>query len=169
VGELTGPDVVDLATAVAAELNEQVRRTARCGAGNTGAAAALLLVRAGRALAVHLGDSRIYLTRGGRLRRLTKDHALPAGQLTRFVGMNGVVRPGVSLHDLEAGDRMLLCTDGLTGGVDDYRVGALLATSSDVHVACRSLVDAARAGGSADDISMIAVEYGAREGWPSRG
>ena len=68
--------------------------------------------------------------------------------------------PGVPLHELRAGNRLLLCTDGLTSGVDDAALGELLSGACDVYRASRALVDAARAGGATDDISVIAVECG---------
>ncbi|WP_131785930.1 PP2C family protein-serine/threonine phosphatase [Protofrankia symbiont of Coriaria ruscifolia] len=122
----------------------------------------MLLVRDGLALLAHLGDSRIYLARDGRLQRLTEDHTRD-GQLTRFVGMPGEVVPGVSVLELRAGDRILLCTDGLTGSVDDQALAELLNTTDEVDGACRRLVEAAAAGGAVDDISVIAVEYGVRD------
>ncbi|SBW22738.1 hypothetical protein FDG2_3056 [Candidatus Protofrankia californiensis] len=162
VTALRGPDVTRAVTAVAAELNERVRHSARSGPDTTGAATALLLVRDGLALLAHLGDSRIYLARDGRLQRLTEDHTRD-GQLTRFVGMPGEVVPGVSVLELRAGDRILLCTDGLTGSVDDQALAELLNTTDEVDGACRRLVEAAAAGGAVDDISVIAVEYGVRD------
>jgi serine/threonine protein phosphatase PrpC len=157
VEALRGPDVEAVVTAIVAELNALVRQAARSGPGTTGAATALLLVRDGLALAVHLGDSRIYLARAGQLHRLTEDH-VHDGRLTRFVGMPGEVVPGVSVHEIHPGDRLLLCTDGLTGGVDDEALGALL-TGGEVDVVCRRLVDAATEGGAVDDITVITVDY----------
>ncbi|GAB2967244.1 PP2C family protein-serine/threonine phosphatase [Saccharothrix stipae] len=161
VTALRGPDVVRDVTEALAELNERVRDTARTGPGTTGAAIALLLVRDGLALVVHLGDSRVYLARAGRVRRLTEDHSCN-GQLTRFVGMPGAVVPGVSVHELAAGDRILLCTDGLTNSVDDHALGAVLTSAVGLDAACARLVDTATGSGAVDDISVIAVEFGAR-------
>lgn len=162
VGSLRRPDVARVVTGVVAELNERVRHSARSGPGTTGAAIALLLVREGLAMAVHLGDSRIYVARDGGLDRWTEDH-IHDGQLTRFVGMTGEVLPGVSVHDLAPGDRILLCTDGLTNSVYDATLGAALARCGDVGAICKRLTDAAARGGAIDDVSMIAVQYGARE------
>lgn len=163
MGGLADPDGARSVTGAMVELNEQVRRTALCGPGTTGAATALLLVRGRAALAVHLGDSRIYHARSGRVARLTRDHALGGGLLTRFVGMGGAVVPGVSRHELRPRDRLRLCTDGLTGGVEDAELGELLSGARNVHRASRALIDAARAGGATDDVSVIAVECGTGE------
>jgi serine/threonine protein phosphatase PrpC len=160
VSLLRDPDIAREVTCVLGELNVRVRDTARSGPGTTGAATALVLVRDNLALAVHLGDSRIYLVRKGRIRRLTEDH-VEDGHLTQFVGMPGDVAPGVSVHELVAGDRILLCTDGLTGSVDDRALGSML-TSGELDRACGRLVDAATHGGAVDDISVVAVEFGVR-------
>lgn len=163
MGGLADPDGARSVTGAMVELNEQVRRTALCGPGTTGAATALLLVRGRAALAVHLGDSRIYHARSGRVARLTHDHALGGGLLTRFVGMGGAVVPGVSRHELRPRDRLRLCTDGLTSGVEDTALGELLSGARNVHRASSALIDAARAGGATDDVSVIAVECGTGE------
>jgi serine/threonine protein phosphatase PrpC len=158
VSTLDETDAVRVVTEFTAELNKNVRDTARSGPDTTGAAIAGLLVRDGLALAVHLGDSRIYLVRKGRLTRLTDDHT-DDGHLTRFVGMPGEVLPGVSVHELVAGDRILLCTDGLTGTVDDRALCSML-SSGQIDRACGQLVDAAVAGGAVDDVTVVALEWG---------
>ncbi|WP_157251324.1 PP2C family protein-serine/threonine phosphatase [Nonomuraea typhae] len=163
VTTLTVPEVTAEVSAVAADLNERVRRTARLGQGTTGAAIALLLLRGDRALTVHLGDSRIYLARDGVLRRLTDDHS-HEGRLTRYVGMPGLATPEVSVHDLRAGDRLLLCTDGLNSRVDDVTLADLLSSTDDVAEVSRRLEGAAVAGGVIDDLSLIAVDYGGGKG-----
>ncbi|MGH3242433.1 MAG: PP2C family protein-serine/threonine phosphatase [Spirillospora sp.] len=162
VTTLTGPTARVAVQAAASELSERVRRSARHGPGTTGAATALLLIHGGRALAVHLGDSRIYLVRGRELTRLTDDHS-EDGRLTRYMGMSAPAIPGVSVHDLAPGDRLLLCTDGLTGHVDDAVLAGLLASAEPVDEVSRRLVDAASDGGSADDVSLIVVDYGDEE------
>ncbi|MFD9948143.1 PP2C family protein-serine/threonine phosphatase [Nonomuraea sp. NPDC059023] len=161
VTAIRAPGVTRVVTEVAATLNEGVRRAARCGPGTTGATAALLVVRSGAALAVHLGDSRIYLARDGHVDRLTEDH-IHEGRLTRFLGMPGQVVPGVSVHELKAGDRLLLCTDGLTGSVDDEALRTILCEADGLEGMCEHLIRSAVASGSTDDVSVIAVEYGGR-------
>lgn len=150
-------DVGRAVLAATAEVNNRVRATARHGPGTTGSTAALLIVQGGSAVVVHLGDSRIYLARYGRLARLTVDHALPSGELTRFVGMPGSAEPDASLHAVLPGDRLLLCTDGLVGALDDEHVCRLLG-SARLDAACRELVSAARAAGAVDDVTVIVVE-----------
>ncbi|MCU1685292.1 MAG: phosphoprotein phosphatase [Amycolatopsis sp.] len=154
---LAEPGVADVVTGLVAELNERVRAAARSGPDTTGAAFALLVIRDGLALAVHLGDSRIYRARRGRFARLTEDHVLD-GRLTRFVGMPGEVVPGISLHVLEPGDRFLLCTDGLVANVDEGLLGDALSTWTEVDVVCEGLVG--HAGEAVDDVSAVTLQYG---------
>ncbi|MEV4317761.1 PP2C family serine/threonine-protein phosphatase [Actinocrispum sp. NPDC049592] len=154
--DVHGPDVRQVVTGVLDKVNAAVRAAARTGPGTTGAAVAMVVVRDGRALAVHLGDSRIYLARNGKVTRLTEDHT-EDGHLTRFLGMGGEVSPDVSLHDLRPGDRILLCTDGLTGTVEDRAIGAMLTRAGDLNRVCRQLVDAATEGGTIDDTSVVVV------------
>nr|WP_240974041.1 protein phosphatase 2C domain-containing protein [Nonomuraea sp. FMUSA5-5] len=161
VHALGDPDVARAVAEAAAQLNEQIRDTARNGPGTTGATTALLLVRGGRALAVNLGDSRIYLARAGRLALLTEDH-VREGRLTRFVGMPGEVLPGVSVHELSGGDRLLLCTDGLTRGVGEDELRTVLNGAGGIEGACELLIGSAAASGATDDVTVIAVQYGVR-------
>lgn len=162
VGPVIGADAGTAVTAATAALSAQVRTRARCGPGTTGAATALLLLRHDTALAVHLGDCRIYLAaRDGGFARLTDDHTR-AGALTRFIGMGAAVTPGVSTRTLRGGDRLLLCTDGLTSALDDAGVREILAGACDVEQACGDLVAAAVDGGATDDIALVTVEY---RGW----
>jgi protein phosphatase len=108
-------------------------------------------------VSVHVGDSRIYLARNGKVTLLTEDHT-EDGHLTQFMGMPGDVLPGIAVHELAAGDRILLCTDGLTGTVDDRALGSMLTKAGEVDRVCWQLVEAATAGGAVDDVSVVAVE-----------
>ncbi len=123
----------------------------------------------------HAGDSRCYLYRGGELRQLTSDHTLVGemvrkGVLTpeqaaqasfRNVVTNAIggTTPGVSAEvhklSLEPGDALLLCSDGLTGMVNDAAIIDVLRAAPDPATACRQLVDAANAAGGTDNITVI--------------
>ena len=130
-------------------------------------------------LIVHVGDSRAYLFRAGRLERLTSDHTyaqllVDAGQLSasdatisslRHILVNALggnaehVEVDVDLLHLENGDRLLLCTDGLTDCVDDDSISATLAgglPSSDV---CHRLLQLALDGGGRDNITAIVATF----------
>lgn len=132
----------------------------------------------GEALVAHVGDSRAYLYRGGALRQLTEDHSLlndyrRSRQLTpeeieafphknvivRALGMDPEVEVDLIRQPLEAGDVILLCSDGLTGMVPDARIAELLrGAPGDPRRAAQALVDAANAGGGADNVTCVVVQ-----------
>lgn len=134
-----------------------------------------------RAFFAHMGDSRIYLLRGGQLRRLTEDHSFVAEKvrsgeiteeqarhsrfrnvITRAIGIEPDAQPAVGSIDLEAGDVLLLCSDGLTGPVSDAKIADILCGSSDPDEACNRLVSAAIRGGGGDNVTVVVAAYGAR-------
>ncbi len=127
----------------------------------------------------HVGDSRAYLLRSGSLRQLTTDHSkmeelLSAGlithdevpthpqraMITRALGLAPDVEVDTVAERLEPGDRLLLCSDGLTSMVDDATIEQLLAGAASVEEAAWSLVDAANAAGGADNITVAVVDAG---------
>jgi protein phosphatase len=124
----------------------------------------------------HVGDSRAYLLRADApLRQLTTDHtvvqeAVARGLLTRQQAavhpQRGVVTRAVGLDpkvpvdlpeplELEPGDQVLLCTDGLTEVVDDDRIAAVLVSQADGDDACRALIAAANQGGGPDNVTVV--------------
>ncbi len=126
-----------------------------------------------RAYIVHVGDSRAFYLRKGRLRQLTRDQttgeymvnmgawteaqaatASIGSTLASAVGADEMT-PAVGLVDLQAGDTLLFCTDGLTRHVNDERITELLGRETDAAGACRELVDEALAGGGHDNITVI--------------
>ena len=126
-----------------------------------------------RAYIVHVGDSRAFYLRKGRLRQLTRDQttgeymvamgawteeqartAPVGGTLVSAVGADEMT-PSVGLVDLQPGDSLLLCTDGLTRHVSDERITETLSAATDSGTACRSLVDEALAGGGHDNITVV--------------
>ncbi len=135
-----------------------------------------VMVRGSRLHLAHVGDSRAYLLRAGMLELLTEDHTLVAqlvkeGRLTeeqaathpqrsvitRAIGVEAGVKVDTMLDPLELqpGDQVLLCSDGLTGPVRESLIAEILATEADGDVACRRLIDAANAGGGPDNITCV--------------
>ncbi len=129
-----------------------------------------------RAVIAHLGDSRAYLYRNRQVDRLTSDHTIvqaviDAGELspeaaahhpnrsvvTRHVLMTPPAKPDVRALDLHPGDRILLCSDGLHGVVDDATLAAILTDYPDPAAACRALTDAANRAGGPDNITAVVV------------
>lgn len=128
---------------------------------------------------VHVGDSRAYLLRDGRLRRITRDHTLaqsyadqgliPQAEveshelghvLTRAMGA-GDAHPEGEIHHLDVrhGDRLLLCSDGLTRCVPESEIASLLSSLANSDEACRALVERALALGGSDNITAIVARY----------
>jgi len=163
-----------------ARISRQMREESegRPGLSGMGATLLMVLIRGMQALIVHMGDSRAYVWRKGTLRRLTTDHTIvqllldegvlqpqEAGahpgrnQLTRFIGMPGDPLPDVQLFDLLVGDRLLLCTDGLTSAVDDRQLSAILSEQADLQRSCHDLVDAANSAGGRDNITVLMLGF----------
>jgi protein phosphatase len=161
------------------ELSAQLRAEAakRPGLFGMGATVVLVLLAQRQAHIMHLGDSRAYLLRRGHLRRLTRDHTVAAvllrlkeiteeeapehpgaHRLTRYVGMDGDALPDIQTLELQADDRLLLCSDGLTGMVSDRRIAHLLRQQPTPEEACQALIAAANAAGGRDNISAIVID-----------
>lgn len=127
----------------------------------------------------HVGDSRAYLWRAGRVRPITRDHSLVGrmveeGKLTpaearvhprrnvilAALGTSADLEPDIhSLHPL-MGDRFVLCTDGLSGVVEEWELQRILAAHGDAEGACRALVEEAFAKGAPDNVTVIVVIMG---------
>jgi len=129
----------------------------------------------GELTAVHVGDSRLYLVRGGAITQLTKDHTVAAEKvrygllskekarthadrctLTRSVGRELIVARDRITQRLVQGDVLVLCSDGLHGVLLDDEVLPLVA-DRDAAAACRALVGAANARGTPDNVTAAVV------------
>ncbi len=129
-------------------------------------------------LVLHVGDSRLYLLRGGQIAQLTSDHTvLPDPEHTnrrlatsplRHILTNAIVggpdRAIGEVHriHLDPNDRLLLCTDGLTEHVPDEQLAAILSRTDDLAQACSDLVTAARDDGGSDNITVVTARFLAR-------
>jgi len=123
----------------------------------------------------HVGDSRIYLIRGGSILQLTRDDSLAnsawadadAGVgtvmknvLTKALGVRPEVEFDVAVHDLQAGDIVLLCSDGLTNMLDDQAILDIVARDDEhLEKTCDELVASANARGGRDNISVLLLRY----------
>jgi protein phosphatase len=119
----------------------------------------------GRLAAVHVGDSRLYLVRAGRALQLTKDHRSGKVALTRCVGRELIVAIDKITRPLDAGDVLVMCTDGLHNFLRDAEI-ARLVTGPAPADACRALIDAGLAAGADDNLTVAVVHAGA--GAPAR-
>lgn len=131
----------------------------------------------GRLWVAHAGDSRLYRFRSGALHQITRDHSfsqelldagmiseeearvLPAKNLvTRAIGASPSLDPEVHDYDLEPGDIILMCSDGLTEMVSDTDIGKMVGHDQhDIARAARRLVDNANEAGGRDNCSVILV------------
>lgn len=139
-----------------------------------------ILVAGNQAFVVWVGDSRIYLLRDGVLEQLTEDHTvfnellkrkkLPREEIeklpqknaiTRAIGVYEHTEPDSLIVDLVAGDRFLLCSDGLSGYFEDdvEDLGRMMSVP-DESAAVKSMIDAANTRGGKDNITAVLVAYG---------
>ena len=127
----------------------------------------------------HVGDSRAYLVRdGGFIEQVTEDHSvvaqlLKAGAITpqeaihhpyrnvitRCLGMQMDVEADVAVVHWKVGDRLLLCTDGLSGLVADDELAGMAGEHEDLQDACQKMLDLAMARGGYDNITVVMAEY----------
>lgn len=135
-----------------------------------GSTALVTVFRRGRVVIGNIGDSRLYRLRDGALERLTRDHSVaeelsrrggpvaPGFQhcLTRAVGMAEAARADVTGHAIEDHDVYLLCTDGLWDVLEPATIAKYLGLAP--LGACDTLIEAAHAAGSRDNITAIVVE-----------
>jgi protein phosphatase len=128
----------------------------------------------------HVGDSRAYLFRGGRLTQLTRDHTVAqelidagisnaADAVTRSMrhvltaalgSLGNRIKPEVQRLQLRPFDEILLCSDGLTKMVDDVTIASALRTSHSAAQACEDLTSLALAAGGLDNITVIVARLG---------
>lgn len=174
---------LDLAVRTA---NDAILERASGDANLKGMGTTLTIVRdeGGTVTIAHVGDSRAYLLRGGELRQLTEDHTLvhrmvTEGKLTedeakihphrsiltRALGVEPGVAVDVDAREVEPGDRIMLCSDGLTGMVDEARIGEVLQGEADPQRAADLLVEDANRAGGQDNITVVVLDF--LEGEPS--
>ncbi len=156
----------------AAVRNEAAGRTGLQGMATT---LTMVLVLWPRAYVVQIGDSRCYHLRPPAITQVTKDQTmaqemidqglLPAAAaersplshvLSHAVGnKESEIWPEISSLDLEPGDTILLCTDGLTKHLPDAQIAELIAKADSAKAACASLIDAALRNGGSDNVTVV--------------
>ncbi|MBN1320809.1 MAG: Stp1/IreP family PP2C-type Ser/Thr phosphatase [Thermoleophilia bacterium] len=136
-----------------------------------------VLVKEGSLILAHVGDSRAYLFHDGSLIQLSDDHSwvgemVRRGELTpaqaavhphrsvitRALGTDGQLEPDISEVDIGEGDRILVCSDGLSGFVSDANIAELLARDEAPSAVVESLVRAALAGGGEDNVTVVVID-----------
>jgi serine/threonine protein phosphatase PrpC len=136
-----------------------------------------VVISGGRAYIVNIGDSRAYIIRDRQMRQVTQDHSWVAEQvkigllteeqarvhahrnvITRSLGTQPNITADLFVETLREGDRVLLCSDGLHGYVEEEAIAQEVATQSSAEVAARDLIDMANANGGPDNISAIVID-----------
>ena len=169
-----GPLLADAISRANAAIRDEARtRPERLGMGTT----CTVLVVGDTITIAHVGDSRAYRSRDGRLEQLTEDHSLVAalvrdGRLdpaaaasdprrhviTRALGADDGIRVDVVSVDRRPGDRFLLCSDGVHGQLDDATIGRVLADMVEPAAAADRLIDLADAAGGEDNATAIVID-----------
>jgi len=175
------PDA-DLLRAAVVKANEAIIEGYHVGLGRPGMGTTLTaaVIEDDHLLIAQVGDSRAYLLRNGRLRQLTIDHSyvnelVAIGEITeeeaavhpkrsiitRALGNDANTAPDLFEHELLVGDRLLLCSDGLSGMVGDRQIEAVLTRLVNPQDAADSLIAQARANGGSDNITAIVIDINA--------
>ena len=172
------PDGDNLARAVVAA-NHAIIRAVHEGIGRKGMGTTMTaaMLSGKRLVIAQVGDSRAYLLHEGSLQRITRDHSLMAdlidsGQITpeeakthpqrsvitRALGSDPSTLPDIYEMNVSAGDRLLLCSDGLSGMVDDPLLESILARVKDPQRCAAALVNEAITAGGHDNVTAIVVD-----------
>ena len=163
-----------LSTANQAIVTDQQNHPERADMGTT---AVVVVIRPGESpVCGHVGDSRLYRLRKSQLQQITEDHtwiakALKIGDITadearvhpyrhvlsNCLGREDLNQISVQPLDLEQGDRLLLCSDGLTEELVDDKIASYLQGTPSLEIAAESLVAAAKEEGGHDNITVVLV------------
>jgi protein phosphatase len=157
--------------------NATVHEQRKLAGTNMGTTLVMAYIMGGQAYVAHVGDSRAYVMNDSRIQQVTVDHSLvqrlvDTKQLTleearvhpqrnviyKNLGDRASVSPDITRLDLQPGDRLLLCSDGLNTVVEDARIHEIVMGAASPQDACRQLVDAANAAGGPDNITVILVQ-----------
>lgn len=177
--EAGGAPAVFLGEAIRAANEAILAESERRGADGMGTTLTAVLFD-GRYLYVgHTGDTRAYLIRGGTIRQLTDDHSL-VGELVRkgslteseamqhpqrnvithALGLEPEARIDVSKERAESGDRLVVCSDGLTSLVSAEEIMTVILAGTDLDAAVRELVRLSNSRGGYDNITVVAADLG---------
>jgi len=183
-------DATALARAVRSA-NSAVIQAANAGQGRAGMGTTLTaaMIEGTRIVLAHVGDSRAYLLNLGTLTQLTQDHSMVADMvrsgtltaeesrvhpsrsvITRALGSDPNMLVDTFEFEAAPGDRLLLCSDGLTGMIDDREIERILSTAPSAEEAVDQLIEAANDAGGQDNITVVVAEIGgdARRGAHAR-
>lgn len=154
-------------------LQDQAEHPERSDMGTT---AVIVMFRQGQSWSAHIGDSRLYRLRGDALKQITEDHtwvarAMKAGDMTpeqarahpwrhvlsQCLGRKDLRQMDIQTFDVQAGDRLLLCSDGLTEELSDSLIAACLLSHPEDQKAAAELIKGAKEKGGRDNITVALV------------
>lgn len=166
-------------TAAVEAANYNVMKAPRQGIGRDGMGTTLTaaMLEGERLLIAQIGDSRAYLLHKGHLQQITRDHSLmadliEAGQITpeearvhpnrsvitRAIGSDIHMRPDIYELNVDAGDRILLCSDGLSSMISNNAIESIMRRQSDAQHCADELVTAALENGGADNVTVVVAD-----------
>lgn len=166
-------------TAAVEAANYNVMKAPRQGIGRDGMGTTLTaaVLEGERLLIAQVGDSRAYLLHKGHLQQITRDHSLmadliEAGQITpeearvhpnrsvitRAIGSDIHMRPDIYELNVDAGDRILLCSDGLSSMISNNAIESIMRRQSDAQHCADELVTAALENGGADNVTVVVAD-----------
>ncbi len=147
-----------------------------------GTTIAAVLIADGMAYIGHVGDSRVYRLRGGKIERLTRDHSFSAELaergielrddrvgsryahlLTRAVGIAPTVEVEVASQRIDVNDTYIICSDGIYGLVDPSEIQQIIEADQDLARVCGAIVARANAAGGSDNSTVIVLRVEANE------
>lgn len=162
---------------VAANLNVIKAPSQGVGREGMGTTLTAAILEKERLVIAQVGDSRAYLLHNGSLQQLTRDHSLmadmiEAGQLTeaearvhpnrsvitRAIGSDPHIQPDLYELNVETGDRLLLCSDGICGMIEDHEIASIMRQAPSAQSCADQLVEAALAAGGFDNATAVVVD-----------
>lgn len=162
---------------VAANLNVIKAPSQGVGREGMGTTLTAAILEKERLVIAQVGDSRAYLLHNGSLQQLTRDHSLmadmiEAGQLTeaearvhpnrsvitRAIGSDPHMQPDLYELNVEMGDRLLLCSDGICGMIEDHEIASIMRQAPSAQSCADQLVEAALAAGGFDNATAVVVD-----------
>jgi protein phosphatase len=165
------------------QIVERSSRSRECHGMGTTVVGALFSGKKGKMYIGHVGDSRAYRVRGGEIRQMTRDHSLvndyllampelteeqkselPKNVITRALGMQENVSVDLQGDDASVGDCYVLCSDGLSGMIEDAEILEIVSKSANIDEACRKLIALANEHGGEDNITAVLVKIEAEPG-----
>ncbi len=158
------------------QIFERSLQSRECQGMGTTVVGALFSPRKGKMYIGHVGDSRAYRVRGGEITQMTRDHSLvndyllampelteaqrselPKNVITRALGMQDQVAVDLQSDDVQPGDVYVLCSDGLSGMIEDEEILEVVSSTDDLELACRGLIKLANEHGGEDNITAVLV------------